>query len=148
MFTLSVYCINTIIPYNGSMSGFQYPISLSGLFVQRPYPVSYPLFLIPSFSFLVFLSICSHPLFPLTCFFSPVLKSKFPLAGVSTPRTRSVVGTPLPPERVVASTVLVDRDDPDQQFTLSVMQWAQFIDHDLTFTPFTRLCKEQIQCRV
>ncbi|KAA0184437.1 hypothetical protein HAZT_HAZT009159 [Hyalella azteca] len=59
--------------------------------------------------------------------------------GVSSPRTRSVTGSELPLERVVASNILVDRDDPDREFTLSVMQWAQWIDHDLTHAPFASL---------
>ena len=60
-------------------------------------------------------------------------------SGVSAPRTRSVTGSALPNERVVASSILVDRNDPDQSFTLSVMQWGQFIDHDLTHAPFASL---------
>lgn len=67
--------------------------------------------------------------------------------GVSRPRTKSVTGADLPFERVVASSILVDRNDPDQTFTLSVMQWAQFIDHDLTHAPFPSLPNgEGIEC--
>ncbi|KAF2368400.1 hypothetical protein FHG87_000863 [Trinorchestia longiramus] len=67
--------------------------------------------------------------------------------GVSTPRTRSVTGSALPAVRIVASNVLVDRNDEDREFTLSVMQWAQFIDHDLTHAPFSSLSNgEGIEC--
>jgi len=67
--------------------------------------------------------------------------------GISTPHTRSVTGQPLPNERVVASSVLVDRSDEDREFTISVMQWAQFVDHDLTHAPFMTLENgEGIEC--
>ena len=66
---------------------------------------------------------------------------------MSSPRTHSVTGSVLPSEREVASAVLVDRDDPDQHFTLSVMQWAQFIDHDLTHAPFSSLSESRLQRR-
>ena len=35
-----------------------------------------------------------------------------------------------------------DLDAPDQHFTLSVMQWAQFVDHDFAHTPF----KDPLEC--
>uniref|UniRef100_A0A6A7G547 Peroxidase-like n=2 Tax=Hirondellea gigas TaxID=1518452 RepID=A0A6A7G547_9CRUS len=59
--------------------------------------------------------------------------------GVSTPRSRCRSGTALPPVRLVSRTVLTDRDAPDRRFTLSVMQWSQFIDHDITHAPFPAL---------
>ena len=58
------------------------------------------------------------------------------MTGIRSPRTRSVTGNFLPNERKISNTVLIDLDDPDPQFTLSVMQWGQFIDHDLTHAPF------------
>ncbi|XP_066942094.1 chorion peroxidase-like [Macrobrachium rosenbergii] len=56
--------------------------------------------------------------------------------GLMSPRTQGVNGSPLPNVRTIGSNVLVDVDNPDQSFTSSVMQWAQFLDHDLTHAPF------------
>lgn len=52
------------------------------------------------------------------------------------PRITGVDGEPLPNVRVVSNNILLDVDIPATQFTLGVMQWAQFIDHDLTHAPF------------
>jgi len=67
--------------------------------------------------------------------------------GVSSPHQTGATGRPLPNERVVSSSVLVDRPDEDREFTSSVMQWAQFVDHDLTHSPFMTLENgEGIEC--
>ncbi|XP_047478560.1 LOW QUALITY PROTEIN: chorion peroxidase-like [Penaeus chinensis] len=67
--------------------------------------------------------------------------------GVFSPRSRSTDGSPLPNPRVIASNVLVDVDNPDQQFTSSVMQWAQFLDHDFAHIPFPVMGNgEGIEC--
>lgn len=67
--------------------------------------------------------------------FQRILPAKYD-DGVRSPRTRSVLGTPLPNERRISNHVLIDFDNPDPQFTLSVMQWGQFLDHDMSHTPF------------
>ena len=54
---------------------------------------------------------------------------------MSSPRSRSVDGSELPNVRELANRVLVDNDLPDQQYTLSLMQWGQFVDHDLAHSP-------------
>ncbi|XP_042882642.1 peroxidase-like [Penaeus japonicus] len=56
-------------------------------------------------------------------------------------------GSPLPSARVVSISTVVDADRPQLDLTLSVMQWGQFIDHDLAHTPIFRLGNESgIEC--
>nr|ACF32960.1 peroxinectin [Scylla serrata] len=67
--------------------------------------------------------------------------------GVSVPRVNGVNGSPLPNVRALSGTVLVDVDNPDPQFTSSVMQWAQFLDHDFAHVPFPDMVNnEGIEC--
>lgn len=47
-------------------------------------------------------------------------------------------GSVLPGAREVSITLATDVDLPDVKFALFVMQWGQFIDHDLTLTASTR----------
>ncbi|XP_054289704.1 uncharacterized protein LOC129004994 [Macrosteles quadrilineatus] len=58
--------------------------------------------------------------------------------GISSPRVTSVTGVALPSPRLVSSTVHPDISNLHSRYTLMVMQLAQFIDHDLTFTPVQR----------
>ncbi|XP_069177101.1 salivary peroxidase/catechol oxidase-like [Procambarus clarkii] len=58
-------------------------------------------------------------------------------AGLSGPRV-SVGGGPLPSARLVSTSVAADEDRPSADLTLSVMQWGQFLDHDLAHTPINR----------
>ncbi|RZF43124.1 hypothetical protein LSTR_LSTR001302 [Laodelphax striatellus] len=58
--------------------------------------------------------------------------------GVSSPRTRAANGLNLPSARIVSSQLAQDRDDPSANYTLMVMQWGQFLDHDLTHTPISK----------
>merc|ERR1711970_901162 len=56
--------------------------------------------------------------------------------GVSSVRSRSVTGAPLPSARVVADKVLTRQDGEDHgQLSVHVMQWGQFLTHDLDHTP-------------
>ncbi|KAL7632516.1 UNVERIFIED_CONTAM: hypothetical protein RMT77_017179 [Armadillidium vulgare] len=57
--------------------------------------------------------------------------------GISSPR-RSVTGNELPSPRLVSQSNVPDINRPSREFTLSVMQWGQFLDHDLTHTPIFR----------
>nr|XP_045591913.1 peroxidase-like [Procambarus clarkii] len=57
--------------------------------------------------------------------------------GLSGPRV-SVGGGPLPSARLVSTSVAADEDRPSADLTLSVMQWGQFLDHDLAHTPINR----------
>ncbi|CAL4122234.1 unnamed protein product, partial [Meganyctiphanes norvegica] len=66
--------------------------------------------------------------------------------GIRDPRITSVTGRPLPLVRRLSNSILIDNNQPDPRFTLSVMQWAQFMDHDLTLTPFPETEEEGIRC--
>jgi peroxidase len=57
--------------------------------------------------------------------------------GINEPRV-SVDGNPLPSAREVSVVLAPDRDEPNRRYTLLVMQFGQFIDHDLTLTASTR----------
>lgn len=59
--------------------------------------------------------------------------------GIVAFRTRATDGSLLPGVRNISNTILVDIDKPDPTFTLSVMQWAQFMDHDFAHIPFPSL---------
>lgn len=52
------------------------------------------------------------------------------------PRIVGTDGAKLPNVRDASNNILLDVDLPDSDFTLAVMQWAQFMDHDLTHAPF------------
>uniref|UniRef100_T1J8N9 Chorion peroxidase n=1 Tax=Strigamia maritima TaxID=126957 RepID=T1J8N9_STRMM len=54
--------------------------------------------------------------------------------GVSSPRLSSS-GHPLPSTRVVSTAIASDAYHPDLNHTLLLMQWGQFVDHDLQLTP-------------
>jgi len=51
---------------------------------------------------------------------------------------RSVSNGPLPNPRIISTMVHRDESHDTDQFTMFVMQWGQFVDHDLTSTPTTR----------
>ncbi|XP_047106003.1 peroxidase-like [Schistocerca piceifrons] len=55
--------------------------------------------------------------------------------GVNAPRSRASSGEPLPSARVVSSQFTPEANRPYDNYTLLVMQWGQFLDHDLTHTP-------------
>ena len=55
----------------------------------------------------------------------------------------STTGSSLPSPRLISATVSPDVDSPSQLDTHNVMQWGQFVDHDVTFTPVTRLSSEE-----
>nr|XP_018902400.1 PREDICTED: peroxidasin homolog [Bemisia tabaci] len=58
--------------------------------------------------------------------------------GISSPRQTSVTGQPLPTPRLVSAMCHPDVSHLHGRYTLMVMQFAQFVDHDLTFTPNIR----------
>lgn len=71
------------------------------------------------------------------CILLEFINLQFFVSGVSTPR-RSVTGGELPSPRMVSTALVPDVDNPSPELTLSVMQWGQFIDHDLTHAPIFR----------
>lgn len=68
--------------------------------------------------------------------------------GVSRPRQTAVTGVPLPNPRTVSSLIHPDISNLHTRYTLMVMQYAQFLDHDLTMTPIHKGFHESIpRCR-
>jgi len=57
---------------------------------------------------------------------------------------RSISNGPLPNPRLISTMIHRDESHDTQQFTMMVMQWGQFIDHDLTSTPTTRGFQQSI----
>lgn len=51
--------------------------------------------------------------------------------GVQSVR-KSVTGKPLPSARLVTTGIHEDKDIPLASITHMLMQWGQFVDHDLT----------------
>ena len=64
------------------------------------------------------------------------------IAGVSLPRgatgNATTQGSYLPSPRLVSSTLMSGEDKPSTEYTLILMQWGQFLDHDLTHTPINK----------
>ncbi|KAK6621977.1 hypothetical protein RUM44_001784 [Polyplax serrata] len=58
--------------------------------------------------------------------------------GVNAPRNRAENGQELPSARLVSTVFATDANIPHENLTQMVMQWGQFLDHDLTHTPITR----------
>lgn len=68
--------------------------------------------------------------------------------GVSRPRASSVSGSPLPNPRTISTSIHPDISNLHNRYTLMVMQFAQFLDHDLTMTPIHKGFGESIpSCR-
>ena len=44
----------------------------------------------------------------------------------------------LPSSRQLSSALISHEDRPDNEFTLLLMQWGQFVDHDVTHTPLNK----------
>ncbi|XP_063226524.1 peroxidase-like isoform X2 [Bacillus rossius redtenbacheri] len=58
--------------------------------------------------------------------------------GIQEPR-RPVHGRALPSARKVSTLVTKEGNDLDGSRTLAVVQWAQFVEHDLVFTPASKM---------
>ena len=61
--------------------------------------------------------------------------------GVWRPKVAKT-GLPLPSARLVSINIVPDVDAPSELDTHNVMQWGQFVDHDITHTPLFRLRSE------
>ena len=60
------------------------------------------------------------------------------LTGVSSPRSTSLSGQPLKSAREISQALTITSDALEfQDLTLMVMQWGQFLDHDITLTPLS-----------
>ena len=62
----------------------------------------------------------------------------FLLAAISRPRFRSVGNKPLPSPRLVSIVVHADVSNLHSRYTLMLMQFGQFLDHDITLTPVNK----------
>ena len=68
--------------------------------------------------------------------------------GLMSPRSRSVTGSLLPSSRLISVNIHNDVSAPHVRYSLMLMQWAQFVDHDLTHTPVNRGFADSIlNCR-
>ena len=68
--------------------------------------------------------------------------------GVSRPRATATNGQPLPNPRVVSTLIHPDISNLHTRYSLMTMQFAQFLDHDLTMTPIHKGFHESIpKCR-
>ena len=54
--------------------------------------------------------------------------------GISTPRFTGANGQPLKGARFISNTLFKGDNPLDNRFTIMLMQWGQFIDHDITRT--------------
>lgn len=68
--------------------------------------------------------------------------------GISQPRSIAISGNPLPNPRTISSLIHPDISNLHTRYSLMVMQYAQFLDHDLTMTPIHKGFHESIpSCR-
>ncbi|KAL7646790.1 UNVERIFIED_CONTAM: hypothetical protein RMT77_002045 [Armadillidium vulgare] len=57
--------------------------------------------------------------------------------GLGIPRKSVSSGADLPSARRISSRIVKNLNKPSPTFTLSVMQWGQFVDHDVAHTPIS-----------
>ncbi|CAH0563572.1 unnamed protein product [Brassicogethes aeneus] len=68
--------------------------------------------------------------------------------GISKPRLTGATGALLPNPRTISTVVHPDISNLHNRYTLMTMQFAQFVDHDLTMTPIHKGFHESIpDCR-
>ncbi|EFA09156.2 hypothetical protein TcasGA2_TC005493 [Tribolium castaneum] len=79
--------------------------------------------------------------------FSRLLPSAYD-DGISKPRLLGATGVPLPSPRIVSTLIHPDISNLHSRYTLMIMQYGQFLDHDLTMTPIHKGFHESIpDCR-
>lgn len=60
------------------------------------------------------------------------------LSGLAAMRSIAVSGRLLPSARMISANIHNDVSAPHSRYSLMIMQFAQLLDHDLTFTPVNR----------
>jgi peroxidase len=66
--------------------------------------------------------------------------------GVSLPRGSShnvTTLSKLPSARMLSTALISHEDKPDTDYTLLLMQWGQFLDHDITHTPINKASTDE-----
>jgi hypothetical protein len=71
------------------------------------------------------------------------LKFLFLFTGIQEPR-KPVQGKGLPSPRYISTVMFRENNTVDSRKTLSLMQWTEFIEHDLAFTPVMKMGKSYI----
>jgi len=79
------------------------------------------------------------PKFQLVCLVSFFTMPVYFVVGVTLPR--GTHRNKLPNSRLVSSSLASDHDLPDDTLTLAMMQWTQFVEHDLVHTPTAKMGK-------
>lgn len=52
--------------------------------------------------------------------------------GIWAPRVSEANGQPLNSPRLISTTLIVDNDIPNEDYTLMLMQFGQFLSHEIT----------------
>ena len=65
------------------------------------------------------------------------------MTGIQEPR-KPIQGKRLPSPRYISTVMFRESDTVDSKKTLSLMQWTEFIEHDLAFTPVMKMGKSYI----
>ncbi|XP_054709398.1 uncharacterized protein LOC129219104 [Uloborus diversus] len=65
---------------------------------------------------------------------------------MSAPRTIGRLGTVLPSGRLISTHIHDDVKAPHVRYSLMIMQWGQFLDHDITFTPMNAANGKPLDC--
>lgn len=60
-------------------------------------------------------------------------------AGIQEPRRIGQTKKPLPSPRLVSAALSTANDQSDASRTLAVMEWSQFIAHDMAYTPVRKM---------